>query len=160
MANIKGKYKQRGHFGIGIVNGTNSNNLGTLWRSAYVLGASYIFTVQKKYKRETSDVPQAWSKIPLFHYTDFEDLRKHIPYNSQLIAVEMTEDSKALPAFEHPLHATYLLGNEQSGLSPTVMKQCHQVIHIPGNYSLNVSVAGSVILYDRIAKIPAKLPEE
>ncbi len=42
-----------------------------------------------------------------------------------------------------------VLGNEQSGLSPTVLKRCHQVVNIPSSgsmASLNVSVAGGVLL--------------
>lgn len=160
VATIKNKYKQRSHFGIGIIHGTNASNVGTLWRSAYVLGASYIFTVHRKYKRVTSDVSQAWSKIPLFHYSCFEDLKDHIPYNAKLVGIEMVENAVSLPSYVHPQHAVYLLGNEQSGLGPNVLNLCHDVIQIPGNYSLNVAVAGSVIMYDRVAKIPSFLPDE
>ncbi len=37
-----------GYFGIGIIHGKNSENLGTLWRSASILGASFIFTIDHK----------------------------------------------------------------------------------------------------------------
>jgi tRNA G18 (ribose-2'-O)-methylase SpoU len=39
-------------------------------------------------------------------------------------------------------------------LSSKALEKCHQFIMIPGsqlNQSLNVSVAGSIIMYDRIA---------
>eukprot|EP01047_Picozoa_sp_COSAG01_P129466 COSAG01_NODE_58919_length_303_cov_0.759804_1_plen_52_part_10 len=34
-----------GFFGIGIVHGKSRANQGTLWRSAYQLGAAFTFTV-------------------------------------------------------------------------------------------------------------------
>ena len=52
------------------------------------------------------------------------------------------------------------LGNEQQGLSRTVLKRCHQVINIPsaGNMaSLNVSVAGGVILSEIVRQRRASL---
>ena len=35
----------RGYFGIGIEFSNNPLNLGTLWRSARIYGAAFIFTV-------------------------------------------------------------------------------------------------------------------
>jgi len=29
---------------------------------------------------------------------------------------------------------------------------CHQVVRLPGERSLNVAVAGSIVIYDRITK--------
>ena len=34
-----------GYFGIGILGGKNEANQGTLWRSAWQLGAAFTFTV-------------------------------------------------------------------------------------------------------------------
>lgn len=41
-----------GYFGIGIYGGKTSKNLGTLWRSAWQLGASYCFVVGQRFKKE------------------------------------------------------------------------------------------------------------
>ena len=46
---------EKGFFGIGIVAGKTAGNIGTLWRSAYQLGASFTFTIgarHAKFKRE------------------------------------------------------------------------------------------------------------
>ena len=66
--------KTGGYAAIGVYRGKTEHNIGTLWRSAYILGAAYIFTVEKKYKKQVSDVLNTWSRIPLFHYPTFEDL--------------------------------------------------------------------------------------
>ena len=153
MARLKQTYPDTGFFGIGIVNNADELNIGTLWRSAYIMGASFIFTVDRKYKRQTSDVVNAWQKIPLYHYDDIEGLLANLPYDTQLIGVELDESAKAIETFEHPHRCIYLLGNEQHGLPRQALDKCHQLVQLPGNYSLNVSVAGSIVMYDRTAKL-------
>lgn len=64
----------RGYFGIGIINGKTPENLGTLWRSANLYGAAFIFTVGKRYKRQSSDTPNTPRHIPLFEYQSLDDL--------------------------------------------------------------------------------------
>ena len=133
-------------------------NIGKLWRTAHILGASFIFTVGKKYSPESSDVTKAWSKIPLYHYETADKLKASLPYSTPLIGVELTDDAIPIETFEHPRQAVYLLGNEQSGLSERVLSLCNSVIKLPGNFSLNVAVAGSIVIYDRVAKLGGKLP--
>ena len=133
-------------------------NVGTLWRSAYILGASFIFTVGKPYKREAGDVTLTWQKIPLYHYPSVDALKEHLPFDTRLVGVELACDAQELSLYEHPKRAVYLLGNEQIGLSPDLLSACHGVVRLPGEFSLNVSVAGSLVMYDRISKIPHSLP--
>jgi len=149
-----------GYSAIGILYHKREYNLGTLWRSAYILGASFIFTIGTKYKKQTSDVLKTWSRIPLFHYDDFEEFRNNIPYDCRLVGVELTDDATPLKDFKHPRRAIYLLGAEDNGLPQKVLDQCHEVIQLPGNYSLNVAVTGSIVLNDRVQKLDSKLPKK
>ena len=160
MSRLKQQYETNGFFGIGILNVQEEHNIGTLWRSAYILGASFIFTIDKKYKKQTSDVTKAWTKIPLYHYDSFEDFRANLPYATKLIGVEMTEGAVELAEFDHPARAAYLLGCETSGLSSEIISQCHSTIVLPGHFSLNVAVTGSIVMYDRSAKTQARLPQQ
>lgn len=45
----------RGYFGIGIVEGKSTENVGGLWRSAHALGASMIFTIGFRPPRQPTD---------------------------------------------------------------------------------------------------------
>ena len=159
MARVNQKYEANSFFGIGILNNVDELNIGTLWRSAYILGASFIFTVDRKYKAQSSDVTSAWTKIPLYHYKNIAELKSNLPYSTRLVGVEMTEDSTALSEFVHPARAVYLLGNEQIGLSANLLNECHSVISLPGNFSMNVAVVGSILMYDRVTKIQSVLPQ-
>lgn len=148
----------QGYYAIGVFNAKTHHNIGTLWRSAYILGASYIFTVGKRYKKQTSDVVKAWARIPYFHYDTIEELLQNIPYDCRLVGVELTENAEFLHDFQHPMRAIYLLGSEDQGLPETVLEKCHFTVKLPGNSSLNVAVTGSIVCHDRAAKVPADLP--
>ncbi|MDG1331852.1 MAG: RNA methyltransferase [Crocinitomicaceae bacterium] len=148
----------KGYSAIGVFRGKTSHNMGTLWRSAYILGAAYIFTVDGRYKKQSSDVLRTWSRIPLFQYKTFDDLLANIPHDCRLVGVEIDDRSEMLHEFEHPKRAIYLLGAEDSGLPEFVKEKCHFLVKLPGNSSLNVGVTGSIVLHDRVSKVPTLLP--
>lgn len=140
-------------FGIGIVNTKRETNIGTLWRSAYAFGAAFIFTVGRRYRRQSSDTVKAWRSVPLFEFESIADLKRHVPYGSLLVGVELDPRAVPLPSFEHPKRAVYLLGAEDHGLSETDRAACHKLVVIPGaSRCLNVATAGSIVLYDRIRR--------
>lgn len=151
---MKVKGDENNFFGIGIMQAKRSYNIGTLWRSAEILGASFIYTIGARYKKQTSDVLKTWRSIPLFHYEDFDDFYKHLPYNTQLVGVELSEKSVMLPEFVHPRRAVYLLGAEDNGIPPYALEKCRGIIQLHGDRSMNVAVAGSIVMHDRVTKLP------
>jgi tRNA G18 (ribose-2'-O)-methylase SpoU len=142
----------RGYLGIGIYHVKTACNIGTLWRSAYNFGASFIFTIGKRYKKQHSDTLKAHRHIPLYHYVDFKDFKNHTPHNCKVIAIEQSERSKDIKDYKHPERAIYLLGAEDHGIPIKLLDQCHEVIHIDTPQCLNVSSAGSIVMYDRQMK--------
>lgn len=142
---------ERGYFGIGIENTKTQVNLGTLWRSANLFGASFLFTINRRYAKQCSDTMASEKHIPLYNYADFDAFYAHLPFNCQLVGVELVDTSQSLPAFVHPERAIYLLGAEDHGLSKAALKACHKVVQIPTvkPFSLNVAVAGSIVMYER-----------
>lgn len=142
----------RGYFGIGIDNGKTPVNLGTLWRSAHILGADFIYTIGARYKMQSSDTTKAWRTIPLFNYETFEDFYKHMPKDCLLVGVELDPKAIMVNQFVHPERCIYLLGAEDNGLSQKVIDKCHAIVQLPGDYCMNVAVAGSLIMYDRNLK--------
>lgn len=142
----------RGYFGIGIENAKTKTNIGTLWRSANIFGAAFIFTVGKRYKEQKSDTPKTTRHLPLLHYSTIEDMHDHLPHDSTLVGIEMHERASPLSLTTHPERAVYLLGAEDYGLTPEAVDLCSQLIYLPGGRSMNVSVAGSIVMYDRVAE--------
>lgn len=139
----------RGFFGIGIQHTKTEQNIGNLWRSASILGASFIFTIGKRYKKQSSDTMKSWRHIPLYHYDTFDDFYKNIPYDTQLIGIEIDERSEPLNTFKHPERCIYLLGAEDNGLTKQALEKCNKIIQLKGDYCMNVAVAGSIVMYDR-----------
>ncbi len=54
--------------------------------------------------------------------------------------------------FKHPERCVYLLGAEDIGLSKDAIDKCHKLVQLPGDYCMNVAVAGSIMMYDRHSK--------
>jgi tRNA G18 (ribose-2'-O)-methylase SpoU len=142
----------RGYFEIGIFHGKTPENVGTLWRSAYQMGAAGIFTIGKRYQKQASDTTNAYRNIPLRNYATLDEFLAAQPYDCQLIGVEM--GGKTLSSFAHPERAIYLLGAEDHGLPPNVLARCQRLVSLPSvrTNSYNVAVAGSVVMYDRMTK--------
>jgi tRNA G18 (ribose-2'-O)-methylase SpoU len=141
-----------GYFGIGIHQVKRTENVGALWRSAYQLGAAFLFTIGERYKPQSSDVFKSWLRLPLFRYTSFEQMTETAAYSCQIIGVEM--GGTPLPDFVHPERAVYILGAEDGGLPIEIAARCHGVVSIPAVRfaSYNVAVAGTLIMYDRMIK--------
>ncbi len=136
-------------FGIGIQNGKTPENLGVLWRSAQNLGASFIFTIGNRYAKQASDTHNAVKAMPYFHYETFDDFYNNLPKGARLVGVELTEEANALETFNHPRRCVYLLGAEDHGLTKKAIEQSHHLVKFKSQLSLNVSVAGSIVMYDR-----------
>ena len=143
--------KNKQYFGIGIINPKTEMNVGSLWRSASILGASFIFTIGRRIKTQASDTSETWKSIPFYNYLTFEDFYKSMPYDCQLIGVELDNRCLKIEEYKHPNRCIYLLGAEDNGITSYARNKCHQLIQLPlGNY--NVANAGSIVMYDRHLK--------
>lgn len=140
-----------GYFGVAVYHPKYEVNVGTLWRSASTYGAAMVATVGSRYKRQASDTNGTPVSTPMFHYLDMDALLAGLPYSCPLIGVEMDPRAEALGEFVHPHRGLYLLGAEDHGLPVSVLDRCHYVIQIPSPtpQSLNVAVAGSLVIHDR-----------
>lgn len=141
-----------GYFGIGIYHTIAKRNIGTLWRSAQLMDASFVFTVLRKYEWQPSDVQKSCRHLPLFHYDTIEECSLNLPFGSELVGVKMTDDADDIIHFVHPKRAIYILGAEDKGLPEEILALCKKVIKLPGKHSMNVSTAGSIVMYDRMLK--------
>jgi tRNA G18 (ribose-2'-O)-methylase SpoU len=143
------------YFEIGIFNGKSKQNLGTLWRSAYQLGAHGIFTIGQRYEKQSSDTLKTWRHLPLRCFESFDEFYASIPFDCQLVGVEM--GGRSLEESHHPKQAIYLLGAEDNGLPPKVAERCHRLISLSAvrTPSFNVAVAGSLVMYHRMTQLAA-----
>jgi tRNA G18 (ribose-2'-O)-methylase SpoU len=137
------------YFEIGICNVKTPANLGTLWRSAYQLGAAGIFVIGKRFSRQCSDTVKAYTEIPLREYKDSDHFLSCRPFDCLLVGVE--QGGVSLRRYSHPLRAMYLLGAEDNGLPKHVIAECNNLVSLESvnTNSYNVAVAGSIVMYHR-----------
>lgn len=141
-------------YALGVVNGKFASNFGALTRSAYNFGCSMIFSIGDRYNRRLhkGDVSHAWKDIPTMHFDSFEEYAKHPIRWWKHVGVELTPVASNIRDFAHPPQCVYLLGGEDCGLGPVALNMCENTIVIPSKQCLNQSIAGSIIMFDRIIK--------
>lgn len=145
--------KTKGYFGIGCFNMKTLTNYGTLFRTAHVFNADFVFLIGRRFLKQPTDTMKSWRHMPMFEYGTFDDFIIHLPLDSELVGIEMNERSKPIKTLNHPDRAVYLLGAEDKGLPDSILDKCHRRVFLPGERSLNVAVAGSIVLFDRIQKV-------
>lgn len=141
----------RGYFGIGVEGISKPMNLGSLWRTAHAFGASFVFTIGATYARregERADTSKTSDQVPLHEFSDVASLR--LPKGCVLVGVEILEDAIELPSFPHPRQAAYVLGPERGRLSPELTARCAHLVKISTRFSVNLAVAGALVMYDRL----------
>lgn len=144
----------RGYFAVGVDGVSKPLNLGNLQRIAHAFGASFFFTINAQVKTrdvEHADTSHAAGHMPIYRYGEAGELR--LPQGCRMVGVEITEDAIELPRFRHPLRAAYLFGAERMSLSPQVLEACEFVVRIPTRFSINVGMAGAIVLYDRLLSL-------
>jgi tRNA G18 (ribose-2'-O)-methylase SpoU len=147
----------RGFFAIGVYHPKTENNIGSLWRSAHLYGAAFIFTVGRRYQHQASDTTKASGAIPLIHFETVDDLVEHLPNSTPLVGVELDPRAKLLGAYQHPVRGAYLLGAEDHGLPLQVLDRCHSLVEIESvePWSNNVATAGGILLWHRHNQLTA-----
>jgi tRNA G18 (ribose-2'-O)-methylase SpoU len=125
-------------------------NLGNLVRIAHAFDASFFFSIAPRLKLSDaqSDTSRAQGVLPFYSFERAQDFR--LPMGCRLVGVEITDDAVELPRFRHPSRAAYVFGAERFSLSPEVLAACEFVVKIPTRFSINVGMAGAIVLYDRL----------
>ena len=103
-----GKLKLNGYFGIAIIHPKTCENVGTLWRSAFQLGASVLYTIGQRYKGSSTDTLNVPARIPLIECNDWSSfVEQSSPKGAVWVAIEM--GGVPLSEYKHPRNGKYLL---------------------------------------------------
>lgn len=149
----------RGYFGIGAEGVSKPMNLGALMRTGHAFGASFVFSVGAADRVRAvygADTSKSFENLPYYGWDTREDMA--LPRGCQLVGVELTDDAIELPSFRHPRAAAYILGRERGDLSPEMIAQCDHVVKIPTRFCINVSLAGALVMYDRVLSMGSFAP--
>lgn len=148
-----------GYAALGVEGVSKARNAGAVIRTAHAFGASFAFAVGETLNRREiahADTSKAIEQIPLYMFNSAKEFA--LPEGCQLVGIELTDDAVVLPSFRHPRAAAYVLGSERLGLSEEMLDLCDHVIKIPTRFSLNLAVAGALVLYDRLQSMERFAP--
>lgn len=143
----------RGYFAIGAERISKSLNLGNLMRSAHGFGASFTFTIGATYTalEAAADTSRGGKHLPHYNWRTVDEMV--LPRGCKLVAIELIDAAIDLPSFGHPLRAAYVLGPERGTLSAALLGRCDYVVRIPSSFSVNVAMAGAIVMYDRVRSL-------
>ena len=143
----------KGYFGVGVEGVSKPMNLGNLVRIAHAFDASFFVSIAPRLSlsRAHSDTSNAEGVMPFYKFDHPDEFK--LPLDCRLVGVEITDDAVELPRFRHPARACYIFGAERYSLSPQMVAKCEFVVKIPTRFSINVGMAGAIVLYDRLINL-------
>ena len=130
------------------------DNMGSMIRLADNIGASEMIFLGAEPKKSLGRVRKcaASSKENIkWYFTEETDLRKLIPLNKKIVAIETATNATNIYETILPADAAFIVGNESHGIREEILNQCDMVVYIPipgPTRSLNVSHAASVALFE------------
>ena len=138
-------------------NVTNAPNVGSLFRTADAFGVEALILCGEHIPlgRKMTKTSRATEKSVDYKISAhiLEEVTQLKAKGYQIIAIEITDKSKAIHSFkfskEQPV--VLIIGGENFGVSETILNVCDEVIHIEmygQNSSMNVVQATSVALYE------------
>jgi tRNA (guanosine-2'-O-)-methyltransferase len=140
---------------------SDAYNVGGLIRVADGLGAARIYASGKTPQPDDSPMIPVTSlghhrRIPFeYHKVHEEAAKKAISDGWTLVALEVDEDAECCFDFDYPERVCFVLGNEQTGIYPSVYKHCDHAVYIPmygKGRSLNVHVAAAIAAFDAVVR--------
>ena len=142
-------------------------NVGSIFRVADAMGLAHIFlcgqTPTPPHRRisKTSRQTERWQKWT-YHPNAATLCHQLQAEHQQLIAIEITNQSQALYKFHFKpqKHYTLIVGNEEKGVSNSLLAICTQALHIPmrgHNSSINVAQASALAAYEALRQLSVPL---
>lgn len=132
----------------------DTGNVGVLARTVYALGGAGLIVCQHHGAYLGAGAMRssagALNKLPVAKAGNLANAMKDaVNYDYTLYAARTTSDSQNIYRAELETPAVLLLGNEEKGIRPGVVKFAHASLHVPFNRefdSLNVAQAGAIIV--------------
>ncbi len=136
---------------------TDARNFGAIARSADCAGVDFIVIPERGSASASSDAVKASAGalfyVPVCRERDTLSAVRKLKDNGYLIVGASEKGAESYVKADYTVPVAIVLGAEDTGISPEVLKVCDTLAAIPilGNIgSLNVSVAAGVMLYEAV----------
>jgi tRNA G18 (ribose-2'-O)-methylase SpoU len=143
---------------LAAYNISKEHNVGSLVRTAHAAAVEEVVLIgEREWNVEAAKTSELYTTISMVE--DEEQFRRHVSARGwNLVAVELHDTSVNLFEASYPERPCFLLGAELGGLPETLIRDAAVVVQIPQwglVPSLNLAVAGSIVIYDHLAKLYA-----
>jgi tRNA(Leu) C34 or U34 (ribose-2'-O)-methylase TrmL len=136
---------------IGLYRPKTGENVGAVLRAAHCYGVSSVSIEggRGKFLSHSTNTPAAHRHMPTYLV---DDLLASVPYDTQIVVVDLIEGATPLPNFTHPKRALYLFGPEDGTLGRKHTDRAQHVVYVPTRCCMNLAATVNVVLYDRQMK--------
>lgn len=137
----------------------DAKNIGAIFRLADASGVQKVFFVSDKLPKKfikIDKVARSTRHIIPHLFCSKTEVLKNLNSDVNIVAIETTDKSIPYNDFLPEGTTALILGSEVNGVSEFFLKECHEAIHIPMhglNSSMNVAMAGAIVIYDLISKL-------
>ena len=143
-------------FALAGWNTSKEHNVGTLVRTAHAAAATEVILVgDREWNVEAARTAELYTTVTVLDTEQafVDHLERH---RWELVAVELHPRSVSLFDARYPARPCFLLGAELGGIPAHLLETAELVVQIPQwglVPSLNLAVAGSLVVYDHLAKL-------
>lgn len=135
---------------------SKEHNVGTLVRTAHAAAAEEVILLgEREWNVKAARTAENYTRIVQLP-AEPDALRDHLDTARwNLVAVELAENSTNIFDAVYPERPCFLLGAELGGVPPELLSEAELVVQIPQwglVPCLNLAVAGSLVVYDYLAK--------
>jgi tRNA G18 (ribose-2'-O)-methylase SpoU len=146
-------------FAVAAWNISKEHNVGGLVRTAHASAASEVLLVgEKDWNVEAARTAELYTQVTML--LDERALLDHVRTEGyELVAVELATEAINLFDAEYPDRPCFLLGAELEGVPENLLRASSMVVQIPQwglVPSLNLAIAGSIVIYDYLGKLYRK----
>ena len=143
-------------FALAGWNTSKEHNVGTLVRTAHAAAATEVILVgEREWNVEAARTAELYTTVTALE--DGQAFLEHLEEQRwSLVAVELDPRSVSLFDARYPTRPCFLLGAELGGIPESILRRAELVVQIPQwglVPSLNLAVAGSLVVYDHLAKL-------
>jgi len=141
---------------IAAWNITKEHNVGSLVRTAHAVAVDEVILVgEREWNVEAAKTSELYTTVT--QLANIEAFREHLESRRwNLVAVELDRRAVNLFEAEYPERPCFLLGAELGGVPGELLDEAELVVQIPQwglVPSLNLAIAGSIVIYDYLAKL-------
>lgn len=135
-----------------VYNVAKKHNIGSITRTATALGLEGLMVVGSRRNLRFFGQQGTARFMPIQEYASLAECKAELVRKDyRLVGVEI--DARAKDVTTHPFsgNTVFVLGNEGTGIDPQLLELCDDLVYIPqyfpGTASLNVAIAGSIVLH-------------